>query len=315
MKATIATGRTIAQAKARTIAEGRSPGRARRSLAAAVRMLLVCGLLCSVAWIAAPRSALADDAAAARTASESEAKAKETDARDDAASADESPAVPAASEASAAAPVSAQTALQMPVWVPASRGTVATRSGGGTRAASPERLPRLEPLAPKYGVGLTTQAQPSFAWYLSDDTDLRLDFVLTDETSVAPLVEVTLDGPRTAGVHRIDLAEHGIELEPGALYHWSVSLVPDPAHRANDVMARAPVERVSRARSADGDDALAVAAAEARSGLWYDAIETLSEAIDRAPGDTRLRRARAALLDQVELDEVASLERSAAGGR
>ena len=66
---------------------------------------------------------------------------------------------------------------------------------------------------------------------------------------------------------------------------------------------------MARARGADGDDALSRSAALARSGLWYDAIETLSDAVEADPGNMQVRKARAALLEQVELDEIASLER------
>ena len=43
----------------------------------------------------------------------------------------------------------------------------------------------------------------------------------------------------------------------------------------------------------------------AEAGLWYDAIATISEMIEKTPDDRKLRKQRASLLQQVGLWEVA----------
>ena len=48
----------------------------------------------------------------------------------------------------------------------------------------------------------------------------------------------------------------------------------------------------------------------AESGLWYDAIMALTVAIETHGEQTPLRRARAALLDQVGLARVAEYDRA-----
>ena len=52
----------------------------------------------------------------------------------------------------------------------------------------------------------------------------------------------------------------------------------------------------------------------AEGGIWYDAVDVLSRRIAAAPGDAGLRGQRAALLEQVGLEEVAHAERAIAAG-
>ncbi|MHC4422536.1 MAG: DUF928 domain-containing protein, partial [Planctomycetota bacterium] len=51
----------------------------------------------------------------------------------------------------------------------------------------------------------------------------------------------------------------------------------------------------------------------AEAGIWYDAIDSLSQQIDAAPGNRILWNQRAALLEQVGLPEVVLSEQAAAG--
>lgn len=54
--------------------------------------------------------------------------------------------------------------------------------------------------------------------------DLRVDFVLCDETSIDPVLELHLDPPHSAGIHAVRLADHGVVLAPGGEYRRIVSL-------------------------------------------------------------------------------------------
>jgi hypothetical protein len=87
-----------------------------------------------------------------------------------------------------------------------------------------------------------------------------------------------------------------------------VLLVPDPADRSRDRVVGGGIERVApdpglRDRIARADrERLPFVLAEA--GVWYDAIDLLSEEIDRRPGDAKPWNRRAALFEQVGLPEV-----------
>lgn len=199
------------------------------------------------------------------------------------------------------------------VYVPPPRGSTRARTGGGTRG--PGRQPILAALVPDH-VGVTNRAQPSLAWYVSEATDERVDFTLVDPAAVEPVLETTLTGPFTAGIHLVRLAEHGVRLEEGRSYDWSVALVPDPENRDRDVVAGGAIRREPAAPGVASE----IAAGEpsyrvlARAGVWYDAIADLSEAIAARPDEKVLREERAALLEQVGVGAAASFDRESHGG-
>jgi hypothetical protein len=205
---------------------------------------------------------------------------------------------------------STTSAPPLPRYVPPVRGAPRTTVGAGTRTAGVAA--RLEAISPDT-LGQTLSPSPSLYWQLSAPTSARIDFTLTDEASVAPVVEKTLPGPFAAGMHRIDLDALGVKLTPGTEYQWYVSLVSDPDERSADVVAGGIVLVV------DGGalrDELARASAEqrpfvlAQNGIWYDAVDALSRRIESQPADPTPRQQLAALLEQVGLAPVAASEKT-----
>jgi hypothetical protein len=158
-------------------------------------------------------------------------------------------------------------------------------------------------------VGLTTQAQPTFYWYLSGTPNYPFVFTLIEYKAVKPLVERQITMPAKAGIYGISLKEYGISLEPGTTYRWFVSIVPDQDRRAKDLVAGAMVELTSasealKARVQGSTDEVQTTYAYAEAGIWYDALMALSDAIDSNPGNADLRQQRVTLLNQVGIDAV-----------
>jgi len=196
------------------------------------------------------------------------------------------------------------------VYKPPARGRPARTVGGASRGSG-DKVPVLFVVTPDH-VGQTISAQPSLFWYIDQapDASIRIEFTLLDDESVEPLVEKSLAAPKSAGIHRIRLADYGVRLARGTEYEWSVALVLDPNDRSKDVVATGWIDRVeptgqleSRLQSGGPEGAAAVYASE---GLWYDAFSALSDQIDRDPADAQLRQSRASLLRQVGLEEAAS---------
>lgn len=76
-----------------------------------------------------------------------------------------------------------------------------------------------------------------------------------------------------------------------------MSIVRDENHRSRDVVSVATIERLPADSVRPDNEAVGLAAA----GLWYDAVHAASRANARA--------ARAALLEQVGLDDAAAWDR------
>lgn len=205
-------------------------------------------------------------------------------------------------------PADATKSLQpSPVYKPPQLGAPGGRVGGGTRGLGGDLL-NLVALAPNH-VGLATQAQPTFYWYLSGTTNLPLMFTLSDYRAVKPLVETQIKMPTQAGIYGISSKEYGIQLEPGTTYRWFVSIVPDQERRAKDLVAGAMIELTSpsetlNAKLRESADRVQAAYAYAEAGIWYDALMALSEAIDGDPGNLDLQQKRLNLLKQVGIDSI-----------
>jgi hypothetical protein len=187
------------------------------------------------------------------------------------------------------------------LYQPPRRGAPAReRVGAGiTRGATAQPTPLA--LAPDH-VGLTVSASPSLFWHIDAvlGEGVALVFTITDESSVTPLAEVGLDAPSKAGIQRLRLADHAIELKPEVEYMWSIALVTDADNRSSDVVSAGFIRRVARpaalaAESRDGVDF-------AQAGIWYDALEALSDEVNTHPNDRKARFLRSALLRQVKLD-------------
>lgn len=208
---------------------------------------------------------------------------------------------------------SAQQSSEEVEYTPPLRGAPARRVGGSSRG-SETALPAVSVLAPDH-VGLTVFEQPALYWFISKPTAVRVELTLIDSDGARPLVEAAVksDAP---GIHRLDLAQHGVRLKPDTEYQWSVSLVPNPDERSNDTISTGVVKRIAPPKElasqlgAAGKDAQA--AVYARQGLWYDALAGLSEMIAARPEDRRLRAQRARILEQAGLSDAAAFERRAA---
>jgi len=191
------------------------------------------------------------------------------------------------------------------VYKPPLRGAPGGRVGGGTRGTG--NIFVLSALAPDH-MGITASEQPALYWFISAATSLPVELAIMDPQGVKPLFERRLSGPIERGVHRIDLAELGVRLAPGVAYRWSVTVIPDANRRSRDILAAATIERAdvpAEIRSKlDGTRKEDLAAVYAEAGFWYEALASISERIERTPGDEALRQQRAQLLSQVGLPDI-----------
>ncbi len=213
-----------------------------------------------------------------------------------------------------AAPVSADSADSAggaaPVYRPPQRGAPATRVGGGTRSLGERRL-MLGVLAPDH-TGLTIRAQPVLYWFASDTIPYRVEVSISVMGAVEPILEVGLEPPLAPGIHAFSLAKEGVILEADIDYQWFVSMVPDAEQRSRDLVSGNEIRHVApseglRTRLA-GAGRQVPAGRYAAEGLWYDALQTISERIAAEPGNKALRAQRAALLRQIGLSEAGAFE-------
>lgn len=194
----------------------------------------------------------------------------------------------------------------MPVFVPPNRGSPMARLGGATRSAGAGSLPRIEALVPEES-GWTLREEPVLYWYLAETTDTRIEFALRNIDAGEMIAEAALPKPTRAGVQRLALADQGVKLEPGISYQWYIKLVPNPADRSYDRVVGGGIERVEASPELDAKlDAKDASSPHvlAEAGIWYDAVDALSNRLEVAPGNRTLWNQRAALFEQVGLPAI-----------
>ncbi|MGH0028244.1 MAG: DUF928 domain-containing protein [Myxococcota bacterium] len=176
----------------------------------------------------------------------------------------------------------------------------ALRMASVVRSGGPE-LPTIRALGPDH-LGLTSLASPTLYWSLDAATDVPVELSIVSEEDPEPLLEVRVPAPR-AGVHALDLAEHGVTLPVGTPLSFFASLVPDEARRDDDVVSGAGLLRVEPGASLR--ERLEEAPPERRAhvlagaGYWYDAFATVSDWLAAEPDAEGLRAYRDALIGQL----------------
>ncbi len=193
----------------------------------------------------------------------------------------------------------------MPVYKSPVQDAPVTRVSGTTRGVATKHS--LNVLAPER-TGLTAIGQPVLYWHATYGGPAQVEIVIVDEEAVEPLFEDSATA-QSKGFHAVALEEYGVELEPGVEYQWSVTLIPEKGEDFNELFASGTIKRVEPARQLI--DLLKIAKESTRpviyaeQGYWYVAITGLSQQIEEAPDDLKLRKRRAHLLEQVGLKGVA----------
>jgi len=196
-----------------------------------------------------------------------------------------------------------------PSYVPPMRGAPEARISGSTRGKTADLL-QLDVLAPNH-VGRTVQEQPTLYWYNSRSIAGSVEITIIADQTNKVLLDSTVAGPVPAGIHAFRLAGTAARLDMHVIYQWTVTDVVSKTEPSRNVVASGMVERVpasdvALSGSKSGAD---MAAAYARAGIWYDAIDALSRGIESAPANATLRGYRADLLAQIGLNDAANFDR------
>jgi hypothetical protein len=187
-----------------------------------------------------------------------------------------------------------------------SEGVQTNRVGGGSRGIGDGNI-TLEVLVPNQ-VALTTQASPSLYWYQSAEAKTKCEITVTEPKKPKPLLALKTGDSTPAGIHAIRLSKFNVTLKPNVVYKWSVAVVLDSNSRSGDIIAQGTIKRIEP--SADlagklgGASDADKAAIFAENGIWYDALQAVSDQIDKNPQDASLKQQRADLLKQVGMDDV-----------
>ena len=218
-------------------------------------------------------------------------------------------------------PASANAAQVKQYVPPSNRERLQRTEGGGSRGCTNAAPVSLSLLTPKDHIARTVSAHPTFLWHISDATSAPLVFTLTERGANQPIFQQQLKADR-AGIMRLEVPQTAPALVEGKEYRWTVTLMCSEKRPSENVYARAWIERV--ATPSDLNQKLASVSSDrespserlrqraliyAQSGLWYDAVATLDRVRTANPTEKQAANLFVSLLEQVGLNQVATLER------
>jgi hypothetical protein len=188
----------------------------------------------------------------------------------------------------------------------------------GRRVIVDEQGPGKDPLylsvlSPDH-IGLTMFEQPALFWFIAQLTSQPVDVMITDEGNTQRLLDVRMLPPIRPGIHKMELKDYGIRLQPNRPYQWSIILqgnTPGESYSTSGWIMRvspppANVAALTHLPSINSIPSRPLVEA----GLWYDAIWALSERIQSKPTDTTSLTQRANLFEQVGLLPPAQQDRA-----
>lgn len=179
----------------------------------------------------------------------------------------------------AAAPQALASDMDLFAYQPPVENAPAARIGGASRGESSG--PALEVLLPDHVAG-TVSAQPTLYWFVSAPLTAPVEMTLMSETGIDPVLSTRIAPPIEAGLHALDLKAHGVTLEDGTVYDWSVAIIHDEAQRSLDTFASGALRRIAPPGGLDANYATYPAAqratALAKAGVWIDGLDALSTA-------------------------------------
>lgn len=199
--------------------------------------------------------------------------------------------------------------VDIPVYKPKVMGAPTRRVGGGSRGLCDVGLANrtntsLTILASVY-TGTTSTSQPTVYWSISEGINKPID-VTVNTMGFPPvkLFESTINSPK-AGIHAIDFKKENITLKPGTEYELSLALICNADDRSADIGANSAIQY----EPASGELSQKIASAEkvehpfiyAQAGFWYDAINSVLVLVGNEPSNSKYRKWRDALLQNVNL--------------
>ena len=138
----------------------------------------------------------------------------------------------------------------------------------------------------------------------------KVQFSVYTSDPAKPLLEQELPAIAAPGTQRVRLSDFNFELQPKVEYRWRITIIDETGGRTTRGIAGGTISRVDMWQQLD--DRLRKSPAEAHAGvlaeegLWYDAIETLSNDIQK--GNATAKQYRAGLLSQVGLTEASQFD-------
>lgn len=184
------------------------------------------------------------------------------------------------------------------------------RVAGGSRAPQEKKCSSgqnpLTAVVPNSNIGLTTQANPTFFFYVPQ-TSATLELVLHDQDKE---YKQTYKSSEKGGIVSIPFNKTSLEVDK--VYRWSFSMVCNPKERSKDKFVEGAIKRVKTGEQLATKLATAspqeLANLYAEAGIWQDSLFSLAQSLLSNPNNGELKAEWQTLLTSksVGLDNLVS---------
>jgi hypothetical protein len=193
-------------------------------------------------------------------------------------------------------------------FTPPNTGQPNRREGAATRGGCLARNHKLVALVPPSGKGLTTQAYPSFFWYLPENTAQKLKFTIRNSEKIA-IYTLEYILPQTVKPQIMSLTlpnfVNNQSLEIGQEYSWRLDLFCQFNDDTSVTFVENKITRVSPQANLSNTSLFNQLTAYAESGIWYDTLSSLVELRSLYPNVSEFDLAWIKLLNSVKLEDIA----------
>lgn len=172
------------------------------------------------------------------------------------------------------------------------------RVAGGSRSTQQKNCSLgqnpLTAVVPNSNIGLTTQANPTFFFYIPQ-TSATLELVLRDRDKE---YKQSYKSSQKGGI--VSIPFNQASLEVGKEYRWSFSIICNPKERSKDKVVQGGVKRINTEPQLASK--LATASPQERAnlyaeaGIWQDSLANLVQSLSSNPNNAELKAQWQALL-------------------
>lgn len=177
----------------------------------------------------------------------------------------------------------------------------------GARGTYSQGKKPLTALVPANEVALTVAKHPTFFFYVPQ-TPTQAEFVLWDENNDV-FYKSTFTVTGSPGIVSLNLPADRPPLEVGKEYHWKFSMILNPQKRSIDLAVEGWTQRIEPSQTLVNElekaTPQAAPAIYAAAGIWHETLTSLAELRRSSANDSMLVNDWAALLESIEIDEIA----------
>lgn len=169
--------------------------------------------------------------------------------------------------------------------------------------------PPLTALVPVNKIGLTTNEYPTFWVYIPETSANKISLSIMEQQGnqeIKHYSQTFFSVPPKSGLVALKLSDNSRPLEIGKTYKWAVILICGKNVGPNDPMIEAWISRINLTIPNKSENLVKKADLYGKQGIWYDFLESFSEAKQANPNNQMLISDWTAMLKLINLESLSS---------